>query len=412
MLEIAVIADDITGAADTGIQFKPLFPESLLISADRLDSGDLSPVPQMLAAQTDSRALAPDAARARVAEAAALLQRLKPARVFKKVDSCMRGNVGAEVDGLLEAMGFAMSFIAPAFPEVGRTTVHDVHLVHGTPVAESEMGRDPATPVRQSSLTGLVSAVSRHSVGRVDLDVVERGPDAIVVAVESLAAEGARHIVFDVTTQQHLNAIAEVAVERFAKVLMVGSAGLGLGLRTHLLKSLPKADPETPVRAWKGHHLIALGTASERAMSQVATLAKTTGVDILDLSPESLVDGAGPIEDAIRRLRGGDLVMRIARPSSQPTTAFAKKVARGFGAFVAALVTTVPPASLFMSGGDTALGVLDQLGATAIRLEREIVPGLVRGTVVGGALAGLPVGTKPGAFGDERALVAWRQSWS
>ena len=133
---------------------------------------------------------------------------------------------------------------------------------------------------------------------------------------------------------------------------------------------------------------------------------------ILDLVPESLVDAGPSVEDAISRLNRGDLVIRIARPSSQPTTAFAKKVARGFGAFIAAMVTRVHPASLFMSGGDTALGVLDQLGATAIRLEKEIVPGLVRGTVVGGTLAGLPVGTKPGAFGDERALVEWRQSWS
>ena len=412
MLEIAVLADDITGAADTGIQFKPLFPESLLISADRLDSDDLDPLPQMLAAQTDSRALAADAARARIVQTAAKLERLGPKRVFKKVDSCMRGNVGAEVDGVVEAMGFEVSLIAPAFPEVGRTTVHDVHLVHGTPVAESEMGHDPATPVTRSKLTELVGAVSRHPVGRVDLDVVERGPDAIQAEIEARMAEGVRHITFDVTTQQHLNAIAAVAVDRFPKALMVGSAGLGLALRTHLLKSLPAAAPEAPVKAWPGHHLVALGTASEKAMVQVKTLASVHGVDILDLVPESLVDAGPSVEDAISRLNRGDLVIRIARPSSQPTTAFAKKVARGFGAFIAAMVTRVHPASLFMSGGDTALGVLDQLGATAIRLEKEIVPGLVRGTVVGGTLAGLPVGTKPGAFGDERALVEWRQSWS
>ena len=133
MLEIAVLQPTISpGRRIPGSSSSRCSPESLLISADRLDSDDLDPLPQMLAAQTDSRALAADAARARIVQTAAKLERLGPKRVFKKVDSCMRGNVGAEVDGVVEAMGFEVSLIAPAFPEVGRTTVHDVHLVHGT----------------------------------------------------------------------------------------------------------------------------------------------------------------------------------------------------------------------------------------------------------------------------------------
>jgi hypothetical protein len=36
----------------------------------------------------------------------------------------------------------------------------------------------------------------------------------------------------------------------------------------------------------------------------------------------------------------------------------------------------------------------------------------VLGVVVGCAFEGLAVGTKPGAFGDDDALLRWRDFWS
>jgi uncharacterized protein YgbK (DUF1537 family) len=61
-------------------------------------------------------------------------------------------------------------------------------------------------------------------------------------------------------------------------------------------------------------------------------------------------------------------------------------------------------AGLFLSGGDTAIAVLEQLDVTAVRLERELSSGLVYGTIAGGPLSGRPVVTKAGAFGRPEAL--------
>ena len=105
-------------------------------------------------------------------------------------------------------------------------------------------------------------------------------------------------------------------------------------------------------------------------------------------------------------------MVRIEPPRAQPSADIALRVASGFGAFVAALARHVRPASLFLSGGDTALGTLDALGTRAIRLEGEILPGMVRGTLVGGDMEGLAVGTKSGAFGKDDAILIWRNSWS
>jgi uncharacterized protein YgbK (DUF1537 family) len=414
MLEIAVIADDLTGAADTGIQFRALYGQTLLMADNGLAARPPQPMPEVLTVHTMSRALPVGQARARVRLAAERLTLWRPGRVFKKVDSCLRGNIGAETDALMDTLGLSMSFIAPAFPAVGRTTVDDVHRVHGQPVAESEMGRDPATPVTESRLSKVIAAQSHHPVGHVDLATVAAGGESLVAAVERLAGQGSRHIVFDIAEQDQLSAVAGLALKHFPGALLVGSAGLAQGLcdcHPH------RAASSSSVRRAPGHHLIALGTASPRARRQVEVLEAIHSCALIELdagrlAKTDLVPEEADLADLADALAGGDVVARIAPPPGDTSARTTRRVAGGFGALIAALVARMPPASLFLSGGDTALSVLGRLGARGLRLESEIVPGLVLGTVVGCAFEGLAVGTKPGAFGDDDALLKWREFWS
>jgi uncharacterized protein YgbK (DUF1537 family) len=286
--------------------------------------------------------------------------------------------------------------------------------VHGQPVAESEMGRDPATPVTESRLSKVIAAQSHHPVGHVDLATVAAGGEALVAAVERLAGQGSRHILFDIAEQDHLSAVAGLALKHFPGALLVGSAGLAQGL----CDCYPhRAASSSSVRRVPGHHLIALGTASPRARRQVEVLEAIHPCALIELdagrlAKTDLVPEEADLADLAEALAGGDVVARIAPPPGDTSARTTRRVAGGFGALIAALVARMPPASLFLSGGDTALSVLGRLGARGLRLESEIVPGLVLGTVVGCAFEGLAVGTKPGAFGDDDALLKWREFWS
>jgi uncharacterized protein YgbK (DUF1537 family) len=68
-------------------------------------------------------------------------------------------------------------------------------------------------------------------------------------------------------------------------------------------------------------------------------------------------------------------------------------------------VRTTPPGGLFLSGGDTATAILNLIEAKAVRLEEEVLSGIVRGTLVGGVMANRSVVTKAGAFGEVDALL-------
>jgi uncharacterized protein YgbK (DUF1537 family) len=120
MAEIVVIADDLTGAADTSVQFCPYFLHPILISYRHLSTDFDTAASQALTVYANTRSMNTDSARKRVRSVSRQLLAFHPKRVFKKVDSCLRGNMGAKVDAIVDEMGFGLSFIAPAFPEMGR----------------------------------------------------------------------------------------------------------------------------------------------------------------------------------------------------------------------------------------------------------------------------------------------------
>lgn len=113
---LAIIADDLTGALDSAAPFAAISGGVLV--ATRPDSlGDaLAASPGVVAVSTRSREIGAEAARERVARVLAGL----PAgvRVFKKIDSRLKGNIAAE----LSAIGGPL-LVLPAIPDFGRIVV-------------------------------------------------------------------------------------------------------------------------------------------------------------------------------------------------------------------------------------------------------------------------------------------------
>lgn len=418
MLEIAVIADDLTGAADTGIQFCPSFPDMVLMSHENLPSSlaDKGDFPfQGLALYTNTRSLKADLAGERLKMVGQWFHGFHPKWVYKKIDSCLRGNIGAEVEALMDRMGYDVSFISPAFPDMGRTTFHDIHLVNGIPVAETELSKDPVTPVTTSRLSEAVGLKSHSQVGHVDLRFLEGEKQDLIKETNRVVLEGARHLVFDVTRETHLDRIVGLALESPRKILLVGSAGLAGSLARFLPKER-KIELSDETLIAKGTHLVVCGTASERTTLQISRLVRAYPCEVISLSPEVLADPSErktlceKLEVAKSAITIGDVIIQI-RQGDTPSPWPAESIVSGLASFVAVVLEKARPASLFLTGGDTAHAVLDSLGARGIRLSKEIVPGMVLGRLIGGTADGIFVVTKAGAFGRDEALIEWHQFW-
>lgn len=147
MAQALAIADDLTGALEVGAILAGLGVPALVT----LDV-DHAPVEGVLVIDSETRHVAPDVAR--------VLHRRLAARwhgpIFKKTDSTLRGNIGAEFTGLIEATGRRLVYI-PAYPKAGRTVRDSVLYVDGVPITETVFARDPRNPVRESSVAALMA---------------------------------------------------------------------------------------------------------------------------------------------------------------------------------------------------------------------------------------------------------------
>ena len=408
MIEWAVIADDLTGAADTGVQFRPVCAPVFLADYRKLDAPALrAAAPAGLAVYTTSRALPAGGARRAAAAAGRAVHRLGPARIFKKIDSALRGNIGPELEGLMEASELPLSFIAPAFPDQGRATAGGIHRIHGVPVADSEMGRDPVTPVTDSSLPRWIGSQAVWPVGHVPLRTIEQGIEAVARDVERLQAGGVRHVCFDATVPAHLELVARLALERFPGALLCGSAGLAQRLVARLRQDRGVEPPA--VALGDGGLLFVCGSASRSLRAQAERLVESCGLARATLLPDALVGRApwpeAAVAAAAETIGRGDLVLQVSPFDADATGIGPHEVVSGLARFVEAVAHGARTAGMFLSGGDTALAVMERLEVAALRLESEPAGGLGCGVLCGGPLSGLPVFTKAGSFGGPETLV-------
>jgi uncharacterized protein YgbK (DUF1537 family) len=406
--EVVIIADDLTGAADTGVQFAAIGSPVYLIPLELMAlGGRWRDSAASLSVYTNSRHLSAAAASARLGSLTGDLRSLAPRRVYKKIDSCLRGNPGAEIDVLLDNLAFDAALVAPALPAQGRTTLLGVHHVYGTPLAETAFAQDPVVAVRHSVVAAMLSSQSRHAVG--EIHVQEYGePGRLLRALERERRRGCRLIVCDATQQTHLDQVAGLVLQSPGTLLPAGSAGLFTALVRH---ATSRATGSVPLRPALERLLLVCGTGAPVARRQVyALLDRYPGVR-RELEPEwlaraSVRDHKRCAEALSREWTGGMLALQIRPLRPDSATESPSAAAMGLARLACEVIRAGGVEGIFLSGGDTAEAFFRASGGEAIRLEREVLPGLVLGRWLSGLADGLPVITKAGAFGQEQTLIA------
>src|SRR5262249_45622579 len=125
------------------------------------------------AVDTESRELPPaDAAAVVRAAVGPLGARLSAGVLLKKIDSTLRGPIGAELDALLTASGRRAALVCPAFPGQGRAVVAGTLLVNEKPAHETSIARDPAYPGSTSDVAEIIHRGTARPVSHVPLERV------------------------------------------------------------------------------------------------------------------------------------------------------------------------------------------------------------------------------------------------
>jgi uncharacterized protein YgbK (DUF1537 family) len=393
MAILGVIADDFTGATDiAGMLVKGGMRtiQTIGVPARGTIPDDVDAVVVAL----KSRSIA---AKDAIDQSLAALKSLQAAgcvRFFFKYcstfDSTDAGNIGPVGDALMDALRTKQAIYCPAFPENGRTIFFGHLFVGDTLLSDSHMRHHPLNPMTDSSLVRVLARQTRHKVGLVPLKQVQAGSATLRAALDKLALDSVRHVVVDAVADTDLGIIGEAVGD---DPLVTGGSGVALGLpaayrRRGLMAHRSGADALPKI---EGPSAVLSGSCSAATLGQIATfkgahLALDTdaicrGEDVTAKAMAWAKDklGNGPIllsasdkPDAVKALQAKYGVEKSSQAIEKTMATLAKGLV---GAGVTRLV---------VAGGETSGAVVGALDVTALRIGREIDPGVPWTASVGG----------------------------
>lgn len=161
MIQLLVIADDFTGALDTGVQLSSCGARTDVIVGPIPDEKYISEKLQVLVVDAETRHCSPVDAYNKVCDIVGWAIKKKIPYIYKKTDSALRGNIGSELEALLTTSGEKQLPFVPAFPKLNRYTRDGIHYVNGLPVSEGAFGQDPYETVTDSVISDIIARTSR-----------------------------------------------------------------------------------------------------------------------------------------------------------------------------------------------------------------------------------------------------------
>lgn len=419
---IAVIADDLTGANDTSLQFfiqgcktQVAFGEDISI--------DENLKTEVFAMSTESRNISADTARERVKNAASnILKEYNFEYIYKKIDSVLRGNIGVEVITLLETLDFDAAIIFPAFPNEGRTTIGGYHLVKGVPLQRTEVSRDPAFPITESNIINLlknqIDSKQAELVDLISLDIVMKGAGPILTKLNDLISKGKKLIVADAVSTTDLEQISLAVTKSNYNILPCGSAGAAQALSKIWHNELEKKETVTPNIPLLPKFVVS-GSATDLTASQIRRLQNSDIIEntyFISIKPENIF--SDDFKEIAQRIisnlnkdntvvvHSSDLMenseelsaLLIENEITKET--FVSKIC-DYLAAITRVVISQKQAILITVGGETSYKCCRAIGSKNLQIIDTVAPAIPLGIDHKGQL----IVTKSGNLGTQNTLV-------
>jgi uncharacterized protein YgbK (DUF1537 family) len=414
-----LIADDLTGGADAGAQFAKKNLRTLLLSPQKNEKVYFQKYisQDVLVINTNSRDLSPEEAYRLISSLLTEYEeRLFPI-LYKKIDSTLRGNIGYEIDAVLEKTNNHLCFVAPSYPEQNRTLIGGIMIVGEKPLALTEVARRTTSPIQESHVYKILQAQSNNRVGWIDLTHVASSSEGLKKAVEIEKSKGNRIIIFDAATRQDLKNIAEVGFSLEKKPLFVGSAGLAEEV-AHYMNPENEKFLSRKIRPCQNIFIIS-GTASSVTHQQLKRIEEK-GIPSFQLPLPLIVGDWSKTREERERfsekiahsLSRGICILKtppeMVTPIESPDVPVHLKVTKILASLALGAIerSQIRPndLALILTGGETAQHTINGLGPKEIQIEGELLEGIVIGRLIGGDWNGATIITKAGAFGKEDAL--------
>lgn len=419
-MKLAIIADDLTGANDSGVQLaRHGLKTSVLFDMDEDNIRHYDAV----VFDTDSRSITQEEAYQRVSGAAKFLTKAGFETIFKKMDSTMRGNIGAEVDALYDVVKPDFMMIAPGYPKNNRTILNAVHYLNGVPLGETEIANDPKTPVTLSYLPDLLKLQTKYEVGEISVSDLEAGKDHVENKLNNFKKNSIPYVLVDSTKELHLELILQITKQLSYTFAWAGSAGIANYLPEHY--GISSTQVELTIAENQGPILTVVGSVNKNSRAQLRQLLEQTDVYPVQFKSYKAVSDQSERDAEMdrvyeevksRALEGKDIVIystaeqtdiEQARTTGESRglnhTEVSNEIVRAIGEVCARLLEKGYFKGVSMTGGDTAKQICMKWNISGFELLDELEIGVPISKFIG--VNDLHVITKAGGFGKPDVFV-------
>jgi len=404
MIKLLIISDDFTGALDTGVQLSAGGAATYVTMDSDFNMSDFTQDIDVLVINTETRHLNQDQAFKTVFSITQRALNAGIPYIYKKTDSVLRGNIGAELAAVLNASGYKQIHFIPAYPEMGRVTINGVHYADGVPIAESIFGNDPFEPVLYSDIPSIIASQTLT-------------PTYVIDQMEDEEWKNKEGIlIHDSHTSKDMESIAHTLMTGKTSCLLAGCAGFAALLPKML--GIQGRESVTPVLS--PHMLIACASIHPVSLAQCKD-ASQKGVPQYILSPKEKLDrfwigkesANAMVNEMLLSCEENPVVILNANGPGEPeaTYLYAKEngitqerlrteIVSVMGYMIEALLDKELNATVFLMGGDLLYQFAKQTGIKAISPICE----LEKGVVLSEALykgKNIKLISKSGGFGQE-----------
>ena len=421
-LVFGAIADDDTGASDLAGMLAEQGVRTLLVldlpDVDQFIKWSNGYKAVVMAERT--RNIAAGLAAQRTRQALHLLAKRQPRVIQIKYcstfDSTAEGNIGQTIDAAMDELNETFTVALPALPVNGRTTYQGYHFVHEQLLSDSPMRDHPLTAMTTSNLVDLLGRQTRRRVGLAPYREVERGPDRLKQCFDVLRERGVEIALMDCVDDDQLETICRAVADMR---LITGSSAFGMKLpaiwrERGWIKQDDEIDDALVDINMNVGTLVVAGSCSLATRQQNESFT-ASGVLAYHVDAVDLLEGKHDTEILVKELsrrlaRGEDcllttsgtpdrvnLVQQLARSRGLKSSEAGELIASSLADLVLEVLAGQPVRGLVIAGGETSGAVCRRLDLGALRVGRNIEPGVPLCFSLGKFR--LPVVLKSGNFG-------------
>lgn len=421
---VGIIADDLTGANDTALQFQLNGADTNILLDKHIEKKQNFPA-QAWAISTESRNGTPEEAFEKVKDAAQLLvDEINPDFFYKKIDSTVRGNIAVEVLSALKVLDWDAAIVMPAFPQEGRITVGGYHLLKGVPIERTEMARDPHSPITESHLPTLLKSQLGEKlsdlVGSIELKTILDGAGPILMKLNDLISKGKKIIIADSASTTDLEQIVLAMQKSNYKILPVGTAAAAKVLSNEWFP--PNEEEEIlPIKLPKLPKFIVSGSATHITANQIDKFEQSDDFEenslVIELDMNIVLSGVQ--DDLVNRVvtnLGSDNIVLVHTSKliknfdgfsedtikADLTKSGLANVITDFLADLTKRVLEKKKAILITLGGETSYKCCNSIDANQLKLIDEVLPAIALSKSVN---SDQWIVTKSGNLGGVNTLV-------